>query len=1081
MLELIYGAPGSGKTELLENMIKEDLKSERSVLLIVPDQELVFAEASLSEKTEDIPSYRLGVYSFSRLCDLVFRKYGSLSYRSIDGTEGKLITFMALSSVLPALTEFGGVNISDSALISDIYQTVKQLKQYAVTPKALENASNDSGISEKLQRKLSDMSVILAAYDKVVSTGFDDPTDDLQKLCRIATEHPVFEGYSVYVDSFIGFTPVQYGVLERMIASAERTVITLGALPFSYGASDTVSPIHETEGKLLSIAKRLSSEVSKKVLEKQRRFSSNELLRLSSGLTGGEGLDTEELSGVRLVSCNTVYEEAAFVASDIASRVRQGARYRDFSITVRNMEAWRGILDAELDKYGVPCHISARVELCTTLPVRFLLSALNVCIRGFMPEDVKAYLKTGLTGVPIDAADMLEDYITRRKISSSRLLSVEPFTESPFGFGIAVTEDELMILDKINLAKDALISPLYDLSNALKDAHTAKDISRTLYSFLCSVGLWDEVERLKSDAERYGDGDFALRLDQIRAAMTRSMEKLTDIAKDAPLELSVYAELLKMVLSETDIGTIPSYSDAAVAGEAPTLRTGGVKHAYVIGLNEGEFPAPGSEGGIFKDADIAELALCGIELSGDSAKLAEREFYDFYRAVSSPSDTLTLTYHLCDLSGAEKRPSYAVERVKEVLSGCRAELPDPELLPIQNRVTALAAYARDPESDIGRAVEGAFLGDGELEALKRTIKTPIISRTEALSPETAEKLFPKRMKLTPSRLDRYSKCEFAFFCQYVLSLNDTDEIVFDAKDYGNFVHYIVKRLVDDCISDRSTVDIGDKELTLRISDYSAEYIRSTLGCDIDGIESGRVRAAFKRLVKAAKEPCKDILSELRCGEFFPAYTEVPIVSHKGKTGIPAFNLKLEDGSEAYLTGIIDRVDVMEKNGVRYIKLVDYKTGKTDFRPEKLSELEGIQLFLYMLSVVHPDGESTDVPAALYYMETVKGRTEDVGDGTFSDEPLRRSGAVLNDPEVLEGLEAGLDENGSERFSARVGHISFAVNDKFTEMFDSVVNSVSSAAYSMRSGSAHANADKGHDSPCKYCKFRRVCRNTDAGQ
>ena len=47
-----------------------------------------------------------------------------------------------------------------------------------------------------------------------------------------------------------------------------------------------------------------------------------------------------------------------------------------------------------------------------------------------------------------------------------------------------------------------------------------------------------------------------------------------------------------------------------------------------------------------------------------------------------------------------------------------------------------------------------------------------------------------------------------------------------------------------------------------------------------------------------------------------------------------------------LTGIIDRVDVVKKNGKTYFRIIDYKTGKTSFDIEKVKAGLQLQLAIY---------------------------------------------------------------------------------------------------------------------------------------
>jgi ATP-dependent helicase/DNAse subunit B len=62
-------------------------------------------------------------------------------------------------------------------------------------------------------------------------------------------------------------------------------------------------------------------------------------------------------------------------------------------------------------------------------------------------------------------------------------------------------------------------------------------------------------------------------------------------------------------------------------------------------------------------------------------------------------------------------------------------------------------------------------------------------------------------------------------------------------------------------------------------------------------------------------------------------------------------IDLGDGCTLYISGQIDRVDVYKKDGVSYIKIIDYKTGKKVFRLKDIRCGFNLQMLLYLASVL----------------------------------------------------------------------------------------------------------------------------------
>ena len=95
-----------------------------------------------------------------------------------------------------------------------------------------------------------------------------------------------------------------------------------------------------------------------------------------------------------------------------------------------------------------------------------------------------------------------------------------------------------------------------------------------------------------------------------------------------------FVQLLRITFGETDIGQIPSSFDAVTVGSADMLRAS-CEHIYLMGVNEGEFPASVTENSVFSQSDREALSELGLDLEQDLGEQASRELFCIYRAFSS--------------------------------------------------------------------------------------------------------------------------------------------------------------------------------------------------------------------------------------------------------------------------------------------------------------------------------------------------------------------------------------------------------------------------------------------------------------
>lgn len=108
---------------------------------------------------------------------------------------------------------------------------------------------------------------------------------------------------------------------------------------------------------------------------------------------------------------------------------------------------------------------------------------------------------------------------------------------------------------------------------------------------------------------------------------------------------------------------------------------------------------------------------------------------------------------------------------------------------------------------------------------------------------------------------------------------------------------------------------------------------------------------------------RQLQCELRQSEFRPVAFELD-VSEGGNSPV----IKTADGIEIYLRGVVDRIDIYEKDNEKYLRVIDYKTGTKTFSISSLLYGINMQMLIYMFSVTGKTGRFSDyTPAGVLYM------------------------------------------------------------------------------------------------------------------
>ena len=179
----------------------------------------------------------------------------------------------------------------------------------------------------------------------------------------------------------------------------------------------------------------------------------------------------------------------------------------------------------------------------------------------------------------------------------------------------------------------------------------------------------------------------------------------------------------------------------------------------------------------------------------------------------------------------------------------------------------------------------------------------------------------------------------------------------------------------------------------------------------------------------------------------------------------------------------------------YVRVVDYKTGQKDFKPEDLEKGKNLQMFLYLSAIVDTKnkallddigvGEGGKlIPAGVIY---VKSALSDVNISHDSPDEEReaviadqkRQGMIFDDAVNLSAMSARyLPVRMTKDGRYYKDSVKYVYNDEgWKTLRETVEDSVRRVTRKMRSGdiSARPLVEK-EKSPCEYCKFKPICRN-----
>ena len=669
MFKLILGRAGTGKTTaVLSRLTKAGQR--RKQVLIVPEQQSHEAERALCRAGGDRVSLYAEVLSFSRLANRVFLAAGGMGAPELDAGGRLLLMHQAVKAVSDQLTVYARPS-RRPVFLESLLATADELKSSCVQPELLLQAGRELPGPEG--EKLRDLGLICGTYQAMTARTALDPRDRLTRTAEKLKEHPWAQGMDLWLDGFTDFTPQQREVLRHLMRQADSLTVTLTCdhLEEDEGGAGIFSPARRTAAGLLRLAAQegISCEVEHLVPDWDKRCEP--LRQVEKQLFAhGEAEPVSCQRRVELLGALTPRSEVEQAAAGIRRLLRtQGLRCRDIGVTARDLSVYQPLVEAIFPRYQIPVFTSAMTDILDKPILTLVTAALDTVANGYRYDDVFRYLKTGLTDLPEEDRDLLENYVLKWNLRGSQWTQKKPWAMPPKGYGAAVTDEDRALLERLDRARRQVAEPLELLRKNQNRTGVGQAIC--LYSFMEEIGLPQRLEDRVAELHRREQPALAEEYRQLWEILCRGLEQCAALLGETPMELEEFSGLFRLVLSQYDVGTIPVSLDRVTVGET-TRETGHpVKVLFLLGADDVSIPKAGSAPGLLSDEDRSVLAGYGLELAQSAQELLYREMTTVYLTCARPSERLVVSWPSQSAAGEERRPSFLVERLRRLFTDLR--------------------------------------------------------------------------------------------------------------------------------------------------------------------------------------------------------------------------------------------------------------------------------------------------------------------------------------------------------------------------------------------------------------------------
>lgn len=1042
---LIAGPVGSGKTEAAIDAIVQAREigaafSTIWVLLATGEQIHSFRQRLLA-RSPDTVQFGIEFFNFydlyGRLLDLAQNPQ-----RQIENTT----RYQILRHVADELKTRGELEFFDGiatlpGFIGLVAGLIHELKQGLVMPEIFESVARRRGPKDR------DLARLYSAYqdflqDRRLVDRHGAGWLAVQYLeNNVASDQPLPQRISMLiVDGFDQFNGVQVRLLNALAPLVERTVLTLTTEPGRH-----FRRFEQARSRLLAQGPGLWREqaIPQGVRPPALDHLVRSLFTLQPARLPADGT-------VSLIEAPDVDCEVQAVLRRVKRLLLDGVDPESITVLVRRLGPYGGVLRETARAYGLPLVVRARLRLRENPAVAAVLSLIDLHALDFPRRELIDTLHSPYLDPPdltpgqiagLERISLARQVVRGRAIWLDALArSDQPYTDED--------GDDLPALDTAEAAAlyhaaaqhferltppaagtvyeftdwiMALLGPdpAADTLDAADDVPPEPAPPREHFNVLARVRASGDAERITRDIAAIAE------LRRVLAGL-RTAHDLVD--RDA-LAWNDFRAELELAVQWAEVTPPGGLSRVGRVLVTDVLEARGLPHdhVFILGLAEGEFPAPEPHDALYQASERVALAALNIDLQTAAERTDDMSL--FYQAVGLARQSLTLSRYFIDDSGAPCPPSPYWNAVRAAL-----EITQVERFPVGAAPTLDEAATL---SEAAVALAAAFTGEhilpGQIdpagvynallatpawlnvlcgraiEAQREDTGIPFDHYSGRLSDPgliavAAQFVGPGRT-WSATQLNDYGLCPFRYFARRLLKLEALQEPEEgpDVMQRGSLNHAILEETYREIAADKLSITPENTGIALGILHTVAESIfadaprrwgfRPSPVWEQDCIQMLRRLEWLIRQDFGDKSPFapgkKNPIAGAVAGE-----TRFSLW-HEASFGFDEYPPLVLDGpaGPVRIRGKIDRMDQVGGS----VFVMDYKSGSTTYSVEDMIEGRNVQMLVYIL-------------AAQQLLNIANRGLRVVGGFFWHIGPRKTSGEVLAVDEAVARAQERLHEN-----------------------------------------------------------------------
>lgn len=1061
-LRIVSGRSGTGKSAFIHQEIVEQLKTDplgHPIFIIVPDQMSYSTEYELTNKHGLQGLIRAQVMTFKRLAWLVLQETGGIARKEVNGYGYRMLIRKLLEEQKSEFSLFRQA-AGKRGFTEEIETLLKEFSRYSVNSSVLAEVTESLKAIDApntLQAKANDLHVVLQALEERLGTSYVDSEGYYPILTEQLKYAETMKQATIYIDGFTAFTVRELELVRELLKVTKHVTVVL---PFDHidEAFDEQALFHEaalTNQRLHDMAKEEGIDVELPLhFYKTQRFHSEDLQHVEAKFADLEPQTKKNSGDVRVLEASNRRAEVHAIAREITKLTREdGFRYQDIVLLYRQADLYDPLITSIFQQYEIPIFTNTKKTMLHHPLIELSRSALEVMTSNWKYEPVFRSVKTDLF-FPLQAeltiwrerADRLENYCLAQGIYGERWFEETRWFYKKYRgleFHSRVqTDEERAMQAEIEAIRDEICQPLKLLQDKLDNAKNGRDIATALFELIESLQVYDKLQAMKDRELERGDALAASEHEQAWNEWVAVLDQFVYMFGEQEMTVEEAAKILDEGFDTLEFSRIPPTLDEVMVATVDLARLSNIKVAFVIGMNDGVYPTRMEYEGLLSDIEREWFSQIGYELAPTSTNRLLQENFLFYRAITTPSNKLYMTYPTADEEGKALLASLYIKKIigNDKKAGLLSDISIERVVvdPIELLDGDVLPYLRHPRTALAhlmvqlRQAEHSRELAPEWLALQRFYKQdpywalifervlyPITHKNEAEPLETyiTQELYGQKLTSSVSRIEKYFRCPFSHFTTYGLRLEERAEYRLETFAMGDLFHEALKWITEETHRQQlSWIRLTTKQIK-QLARQAVEQIVPVFSHQIL-LSSARYRYIQRKLIRIVERTMTALTQHAHVSHFKPIAIEASFGPGQHEQ-LPPLEIDLTGGKKMFMRGRIDRVDSATIDDRSYLRIVDYKSSARDLDLNEVYYGLSLQVLTYLDVAMENSsywlsGEAE--PAGVLYVHVhnpMLKLDKDLTDSEIEEDRLKQykmKGLLSENAEAILSMDEHLEES-----------------------------------------------------------------------